>query len=204
MQTLCNAIRGRVGYRLGVALIAALALVCPWGFALPLAADDGTAIPLDKPAKSEPVPQPPKPQADSLPLKEIPPAPPVQVSPPPPPAARTTTLPGLPPVARDGAAVSIDGPAVPSRAAATTAITPDPAPTDIRDIKQLMAQLGEIRVNRAKLDEQERQTIEIIKRTYQEQKKVLEQLERELRQLGINCEEKNADKVPERDARRAP
>jgi hypothetical protein len=71
-----------------------------------------------------------------------------------------------------------------------SAPTDPPAPTaDTHDIKQLVAQLGTIRAERTKLDERERQTIQTIKQKYQDQKRALEQLDRELKQLGINCDE---------------
>jgi len=66
---------------------------------------------------------------------------------------------------------------------------PRPPPAEGQDIKQLLARLAEIKSERAKLDDRERQTIQAVKRKYQEQKHALEQLERELRQLGINCED---------------
>lgn len=59
-----------------------------------------------------------------------------------------------------------------------------------------MAQLSAIRSERATLDERERQTIQSIKRKFQDQKRALEQLERELRQLGISWEESAPDREP--------
>ena len=59
-----------------------------------------------------------------------------------------------------------------------------------------MAQLNEIRANRTKLDEQERQTIQTIKRKLQEQRKALAQLELELQQLGVTLEESTPDRAP--------
>jgi hypothetical protein len=60
-----------------------------------------------------------------------------------------------------------------------------------QDIKQLVAQLTGIRSERTQLDEKERQTIQTIRQKFQEQKRALEQLERELRKLGIACDEKS-------------
>ena len=68
-------------------------------------------------------------------------------------------------------------------------VSPVVTPSEGQDIKQLLARLSEIKSERAKLDERERQTIQSIKKKYQEQKRALEQLERELRQLGISCED---------------
>jgi hypothetical protein len=72
-------------------------------------------------------------------------------------------------------------------------VTPPPPSADGQDIKQLLARLAEVKSERAKLDERERQTIQAIKRKYQEQKQALEHLERELRQLGISCDDRPAN-----------
>ncbi len=78
--------------------------------------------------------------------------------------------------------------------------TPLAPPTESQDIKQLMAQLNEIRANRTKLEEQERLTIQAIRRKVQEQKKSLAQLELDLRQLGVALEENVPDRAPVQQA----
>jgi hypothetical protein len=109
-----------------------------------------------------------------------------------PPTADTPPVPGasgVVPAAGTGVGAAIG-------AGAGASLTPPPSPppapqstADVQEIKQLVAQLSEIRADRAKLDEKERQTIQNIRRKYQEQKQALEQLERQLAQLGINCNE---------------
>jgi hypothetical protein len=114
------------------------------------------------------------------------PPPPVADSPPPPPlpSGPVTPVPGPapvpPPALPSGPVTPVPGPAP---------VPPPVQPSDTLDIKQLVSHLNEIRAERTKLDEKERQTIQTIKRKYQEQKHALEQLDRELRQLGISCDE---------------
>jgi hypothetical protein len=113
-------------------------------------------------------------------------------TPPPPPAGPITQVSGSgvsspvsPPIGAVGGAIIGAG-------AAAAQAQP---PVDNQDIKQLVAHLTEIRADRAKLDDKERQTILTIKRKYQEQKQALEQMERELRQLGINFDDTTSDKA---------
>ncbi|HEX5268997.1 MAG TPA: hypothetical protein VFW33_00855 [Gemmataceae bacterium] len=210
MLTCCNTARGRLACGLGGVLIAALALACLWAFSPAVTAGD------DPPAKSgskggkcpEPVPPPLSIDVSSSPV------PPLATVPPPPPVADTKAVAPIPPVGSPpppevGPATGTVKPApLPPVGAApppppvpilpaggvipAPAVTPPKAESDAQDIKQLVAHLSEIRTDRAKLDEKERQTIQTIKQKYQEQKQALEQLDRELRKLGINCDDKPA------------
>jgi hypothetical protein len=155
---------------------------------------------------------------------KLPPKPDVSTAPPPLPGESLPPPPSIPPLTGTGATKApappppsppaVDSPLPPSTGPITPVtgypegrpITPVVGtlpqgvqlPVDAQDIKQLVAQLSRIRAERTKLDEQERQTIQGIKRKYQEQKHALEQLDRELRQLGITCDETPPpDKAPE-------
>jgi hypothetical protein len=52
-----------------------------------------------------------------------------------------------------------------------------------------MAQLNEIRAERGRLYEREKQTVEQIKKRFLEQRKALQQIEREMRALGVTPED---------------
>jgi hypothetical protein len=139
------------------------------------------------PAKDAPDPLPPVPEKKDAP----PPVTPVAGSAPattPPPVADVAPLPPSPPVTPPSVSEKVAPPPTP----------PAPPASDNQDIKQLVVHLSEIRADRAKLDEKERQTIQTIKKKYQDQKRALEQLERELRQLGINCDEGTSAPTPAR------
>jgi hypothetical protein len=214
MLTLCNTARGRVACGLSGVLIAALALACLWAFSPSVTAGDDTPAkaPRSKDAAPPPCPEvrlpplpargkaeeappaplgaekkagpvesvpPPTKPVTEIPLPPSPTPPPVSAASgtPPPPVADST--PPLPPSYEKGEVRSAPTPPMPP---------PQPA-VEGQDVKQLVAQLSQVRADRAKLDEKERQTIQMIKKKYQDQKRALEQLERELRQLGINCEE---------------
>jgi hypothetical protein len=207
MLTLCNTIRGRVACGLGGVLVAALALACLWTFSPPVAAGDDPP-PRTKDVKPVPCPEPWLPLAVSPPQKEkaaaldseVPPLPAVSGTStiPPPPAPSSGGAPAAPPAAVDPPPIPPTGPILPLSEVGSSRSTPPPASqpaAESQAIKQLVVQLSEIRADRAKLDERERQTIQTIKRKYQDQKRALEQTERELRQLGINCEETATDKA---------
>jgi hypothetical protein len=217
MMTLCRTGRGRIACGLGGLTIAVLALACLW--ALSPAVTAGDDLPAKKDAKLPDCPPPspalPKPalppvapapaEPTSVPLPPIPPA--ARETPPPPKLAATGD--GLPDLAPAKTAVVSEPPPVPQTPPppVTTdlkkpAPAPPPAvaidhkdvspvapPSEGQDIKQLLTRLSEIKSERTKLDERERQTIQSIKKKYQEQKHALEQLGRELRQLGINCQD---------------
>ncbi len=152
----------------------------------PLPPDASAPAPPPLPPKSDVAPPPaPLPQDDKAPpFADVPmptgPAKSAQFAPEPPPPSRKDPL--VTPVA----GVSTPPPA-----------TPPKPPVDAQDIKQLVTQLSEIRADRTKLDEKERQTIQTIKKKYQDQKHALEQLERELKQLGINCDEAGPEEKTE-------
>jgi hypothetical protein len=159
-----------------------------------------------------PPPVPPKPD-DSLPEPTVPKSPTQHRDPPPPPAATgVSPLPPTPALSDSKPAAVSEPPAFvppppPSSASPPLApvggtssavppgAIPAPSSTDGQDIKQLLARLAEIKAERVQLDERERQTIQAVKRKYHEQKHALEQLERELRQLGINCGESDPVKT---------
>jgi hypothetical protein len=109
-------------------------------------------------------------------------------TPPPPPAGPITQV-------SDSGVSSPITPAIGAAIGAGAAAAQAQPPVDNQDIKQLVAHLNEIRADRAKLDDKEKQTILTIKRKYQEQKQALEQMERELRQLGINFDDTTSDKA---------
>ncbi len=92
-------------------------------------------------------------------------------------------------------------PTTPNAGSGSTA-TPPPVPTpspttsspsENGDIKLLMAQLNEIRAERGRLYEREKQTVEQIKKRFLEQRKALQQIEREMRALGVTPEEMAED-----------
>jgi hypothetical protein len=124
----------------------------------------------------------------------------------PPPSSAGEPLPPSPspPITQAAGVEKVPPPPTPpvppvSDAKASPSTTPSAPPAgDSQDIKQLVTQLSELRADRAKLDEKERQTIQTIKKKYQDQKHALEQLERELRELGINCDEGTAAPPPVR------
>jgi hypothetical protein len=133
-------------------------------------------LPLDSGPTTPPAP-PPSNAGAKDPVLTNPAGPVLGTGTPPPPLAPT------PPVPPPGPAERLSPPP-----------TVPPPVNGSQEIKQLMAQLAQIRADRDKLDEQERQTIQTIKRKYQEQKRSLEQMERELRQLGIDCDEVSQEK----------
>ncbi|HKI36205.1 MAG TPA: hypothetical protein VKA46_30390 [Gemmataceae bacterium] len=208
MLTLCNTNRGRIACGLGGVLVAVLALACLWAFSPSVTAGD------DPPAKDVgkvkdptstvcPDPLPPPRESSVPPLPAPMPTPNVSEVP-------TGRIPLLGPTSvRDGTRDPARGDLrIGESAAPPTSVAPPPPDPLLRstpvpqpqptagsqEIKQLVAQLTQIRADREKLDEQERQTIQTIKRKYQEQKRALEQMDRELRQLGINCEETAPEK----------
>jgi hypothetical protein len=78
-----------------------------------------------------------------------------------------------------------------------TVLTPSPTTSsESGDIKQLMAQLNEIRAERGRLYEREKQTVEQIKKRFLEQRKALQQIEREMRALGVTPEDMPEDATP--------
>ena len=92
---------------------------------------------------------------------------------------------------------------VPLSGGETAAPTPPVAPASLTqaapeggDIKQLVNNLTQIRSERARLVDRERQTVEQIKKKFHEQKLALQQVEKELRDMGITVEE--AWEKPER------
>ncbi len=221
MLTLCNTARGRVACGMGGVLIAVLALACLWGFSPSVTAGDEPPARVTAPKKDLPPPAcpdiglPPAPlpenkavlTEDVPPLTRTVPTTPPAPTPPPPPVGGTAPVP-LPPVPAAAPPAADLAPPLPPAGpvtltgAAKTAnkeSAPAPVPTaaiENQDIKQLLAQLSQVRAERAQLDEKERQTIQAVKRKYQEQKKALEQLARELRQLGISCDDGAADREP--------
>ena len=217
MMTLCKTGRGRIACGLGGLTVAVLALACLWAGSSAVTAGDDSPTkkevkPSDCPLPSLPVsPKPPRPPVAPPPATAIslPPVSPAPVAPDKRPAADDGALltpsqvaPSQPPVPSNPAPEpplakpTVTGTAPPPVARDPLLTSPTPQPvssSEGQDIKQLLARLAEIKSERTKLDERERQTIQSVKRKFQEQKRALEQLERELRQLGISCTDSAAD-----------
>jgi hypothetical protein len=123
--------------------------------------------------------------------------PPVAVTPPTPaPFVPTTPIPSDKPVY---SVPTTPNSGTGSSALPTSPVTPSPttsSPSESNDIKQLMAQLNEIRAERGRLYEREKQTVEQIKKRFLEQRKALQQIEREMRALGVTPEEMAEDVAP--------
>jgi hypothetical protein len=112
---------------------------------------------------------PPAPGTPPSPLPGVPTTPPSVEKPLPPPGVQTLISPPPP-----GIGVTTPSPSTSS---------------DSNDIKQLMTQLNEIRAERGRLYEREKQTVEQIKKRFLEQRKALQQIEREMRALGVTPED---------------
>jgi hypothetical protein len=211
MLTLCHTNRGRIACGLGSLLIAVLALACLWCFSPSVTAGDDLptkSADKAKDAKSVGCPIPPLP-----PIAVDGPAPPADLPPPrpksppdsaslkePQPPKIAPEVPSLPSASERTAPPPIDlgtkaqtpppppmPPILPAAGLATGSTTQVQPAFEGADIRQLVGQLSEIRTERTKLDDRERQTVQTIKRKFQEQKRALDQLERDLRQLGIDC-----------------
>jgi hypothetical protein len=185
----------------------------PTGGSVGISEEHSGGIPGLPPTKDTPEPSTPKPPVTALTPPETtgtpkpPPAvgespvPPISGPPPavggtpPTPPAFVPPAPTPPPVERNVPGVPVP---VENLRAGTT---PSPISTSesSNDIKQLMAQLNEIRAERGRLYEREKQTVEQIKKRFLEQRKALQQIEREMRALGVTPED-----VPEDPTAPAP
>jgi len=195
-------------------LIAALALVWLWCLSPSVTAGDelpkrvkgekpevcpDDPLPLPRlPSAARPEKNPSTVDVPSLNPLGSPPAKPDLVPPPVPTgAAATNSIPPIPPISAKDTSPPPDPPIVPASAVTPARVAPPTTPpVEGQEIKQFMAQLTEIRAERAKLEEKERQTILTIRRKYQEQKQALELIARELQQLGIDCEETTTKASP--------
>jgi hypothetical protein len=212
MTTLWKTRRARIACGLGSVLAALVALACLWGFSPSVTAGDKPEKKGNKPACAVP-PVPAETGEVKKSSDVVPPLPTLEKAPKPPASADLPPTAGIPGISRaaTGDPLPPPTPTPPPPAdtspppLATGSVAPPPVtypatpppPPEPQDIKALVVQLTAIRGERAKLDEREKTTIQAIRQKYQEQKKALAQLEKDLRQLGVAVEEAAAEnKVP--------